>query len=121
MSADRALTVEHRSRSCWSTDENETIYDPACGTGGMLIEVVQHVRGRGGRVQLLWGKVFGQEKNLTTAAIARMNLFLHRSSADGRCPHRPKAPEIARKHWTVGLCAVCAACVYSAVRVEKRV
>lgn len=57
--------------------EGETVYDPACGTGGMLIEVVQHVRERGGRIQLLWGKVFGQEKNLTTAAIARMNLFLH--------------------------------------------
>jgi len=58
-------------------EEGETVYDPACGTGGMLIEVVQHVRDRGGRVQLLWGKVFGQERNLTTAAIARMNLFLH--------------------------------------------
>jgi type I restriction enzyme M protein len=57
--------------------EGETVYDPACGTGGMLIEVVHHVREGGGRVQLLWGKVFGQEKNLTTAAIARMNLFLH--------------------------------------------
>lgn len=57
--------------------EGETVYDPACGTGGMLIEVVQHVRNSGGRVQLLWGKVFGQEKNLTTAGIARMNLFLH--------------------------------------------
>jgi len=57
--------------------EGETVYDPACGTGGMLIEVVHHVKETGGRVQLLWGKVFGQEKNLTTAAIARMNLFLH--------------------------------------------
>jgi type I restriction enzyme M protein len=57
--------------------EGETVYDPACGTGGMLIEVVQHIRHRGGRVELLWGKVFGQEKNLTTAGIARMNLFLH--------------------------------------------
>ena len=57
--------------------EGEIVYDPACGTGGMLIEVVQHVKASGGRVQLLWGKVFGQEKNLTTAAIARMNLFLH--------------------------------------------
>ena len=57
--------------------EGESVYDPACGTGGMLIEVVQHVKEGGGRVQLLWGKVFGQEKNLTTAAIARMNLFLH--------------------------------------------
>src|SRR4051794_26808772 len=57
--------------------EGETVYDPACGTGGMLIEVVHHVQVGGGRVQLLWGKVFGQEKNLTTAGIARMNLFLH--------------------------------------------
>jgi type I restriction enzyme M protein len=57
--------------------EGETVYDPACGTGGMLIEVVQHVKDDGGRVELLWGKVFGQERNLTTAAIARMNLFLH--------------------------------------------
>jgi type I restriction enzyme M protein len=57
--------------------EGETVYDPACGTGGMLIEVVQHVKENGGRAQMLWGKVFGQEKNLTTAGIARMNLFLH--------------------------------------------
>jgi len=57
--------------------EGETVYDPACGTGGMLIEVVEHIKDSGGRVQLLWGKVFGQEKNLTTAGIARMNLFLH--------------------------------------------
>ncbi len=57
--------------------EGETFYDPACGTGGMLIEVVEHTKDSGGRVQLLWGKVFGQEKNLTTAGIARMNLFLH--------------------------------------------
>jgi len=57
--------------------EGETVYDPACGTGGMLIEVVHHVKETGGRVQMLWGKVFGQEKNLTTAGIARMNLFLH--------------------------------------------
>jgi type I restriction enzyme M protein len=58
-------------------EEGDTVYDPACGTGGMLIEVVQHVKASGGRVQLLWGNVFGQEKNLTTAGIARMNLFLH--------------------------------------------
>jgi type I restriction enzyme M protein len=55
----------------------ETIYDPACGTGGMLLEAVHHVREAGGRVELLWGKLFGQEKNLTTSSIARINLFLH--------------------------------------------
>lgn len=57
--------------------EGETIYDPACGKGGMLLEAVHHVKEAGGQVRTLWGKLFGQEKNLTTAAIARMNLFLH--------------------------------------------
>jgi type I restriction enzyme M protein len=57
--------------------ESETVYDPACGTGGMLIEVIQRVKDIGGRPQLLWGKLFGQEKVLTTSGIARMNLLLH--------------------------------------------
>jgi type I restriction-modification system DNA methylase subunit len=57
--------------------EGESVYDPACGTGGMLIEVIQHVKDAGGRPQLLWGKLFGQEKVLTTSGIARMNLLLH--------------------------------------------
>lgn len=57
--------------------EGETVYDPACGTGGMLIEVIEHVKRAGGRPQTLWGKLYGQEKVLTTSGIARMNLFLH--------------------------------------------
>lgn len=55
----------------------ETIYDPACGTGGMLLEAVNHIRSSGGRVEMLLGKLYGQEKNLTTSSIARINLFLH--------------------------------------------
>jgi type I restriction enzyme M protein len=55
----------------------ETVYDPACGTGGMLLETLHHVREAGGDDRLMLGKLYGQEKNLTTAAIARMNLFLH--------------------------------------------
>ena len=55
----------------------ETVYDPACGTGGMLIEVAQHVKAANGDVRSLYGKLFGQEKNLTTSGIARMNLILH--------------------------------------------
>jgi type I restriction enzyme M protein len=55
----------------------ETIYDPACGTGGMLLEALHYVKAHGGDENLMLGKLFGQEKNLTTAAIARMNLFLH--------------------------------------------
>lgn len=57
--------------------EGETVYDPACGTGGMLIEVIEHVKAAGGKPQLLWGKLYGQEKVLTTSGIARMNLLLH--------------------------------------------
>jgi type I restriction enzyme M protein len=57
--------------------EGETIYDPACGTGGLLIEAIHHIREAKGNIRTLWGKLFGQEKNLTTSTIARMNLFLH--------------------------------------------
>ena len=53
----------------------ETVYDPACGTGGMLLETIHHVKENGGDPRML--KLKGQEKNLTTEAIARMNLYLH--------------------------------------------
>lgn len=53
----------------------ETVYDPACGTGGMLLETIHHVKEANGDPRLL--KLKGQEKNLTTEAIARMNLYLH--------------------------------------------
>jgi type I restriction enzyme M protein len=57
--------------------EGETIYDPACGTGGMLLGAVAHVRDRGGDPRTFYGKLYGQEKNLTTSSVARMNLLLH--------------------------------------------
>ncbi len=54
------------------TDE---VYDPACGSGGMLIEAANEVTESGGSVAQM--RFYGQEVNLTTAAIARMNLYLH--------------------------------------------
>lgn len=57
--------------------EGETVYDPACGTGGMLLGAVEHVRSKGGDPRTFFGKLYGQEKNLTTASVARMNLLLH--------------------------------------------
>lgn len=57
--------------------EGDTIYDPACGTGGMLLGAVDHIRRVGGDPRTFFGRLFGQEKNLTTASIARMNLVLH--------------------------------------------
>ncbi len=55
----------------------ESIYDPACGTGGMLLGAIEHVTRKGGDARTFYGKIYGQEKNLTTSAIARMNLVLH--------------------------------------------
>ena len=48
---------------------------PACGTAGMLLECVEQVKQSGGDFRTL--KLYGQEKNLTTSTIARMNMFLH--------------------------------------------
>lgn len=53
----------------------DSVYDPACGSGGMLVETINEVREAGGDTRTL--RLYGQEVNLTTAAIARMNLFLH--------------------------------------------
>lgn len=55
--------------------EGESIYDPACGTGGMLLECVHHLKENNEDYRTL--KLFGQEKNLTSSSIARMNMFLH--------------------------------------------
>ena len=37
--------------------EGESVYDPACGTGGMLIEVIEHVKAVGGSPKTLWAPV----------------------------------------------------------------
>lgn len=56
-----------------SPKAGETVYDPACGTGGMLIEAIRYMNDD----RATYGRIYGQEKNLATSAIARMNLFLH--------------------------------------------
>lgn len=55
--------------------EGESIYDPTCGSGGMLVESVNQVRAQGQDPRTL--RLYGQEVQATTAAIARMNLYLH--------------------------------------------
>jgi type I restriction enzyme M protein len=55
--------------------EGESICDPACGSGGLLVESVNEVREARGDARTL--RLYGQEVNQTTAAIARMNLYLH--------------------------------------------
>jgi type I restriction enzyme M protein len=53
----------------------ESIYDPTCGSGGMLVSALTQLKREGKEYRTL--KLYGQERNLMTSAIARMNLFLH--------------------------------------------
>jgi len=68
-------TVVHLMVQMLEPKPGEKIYDPTCGTGGMLISALDEVRRKGGEYRTL--KLFGQERNHMTASIARMNLALH--------------------------------------------
>lgn len=54
---------------------NESIYDPTCGSGGMLVKSLDYLRNHGKEWQGV--QVFGQEVNGLTSSIARMNLYLN--------------------------------------------
>ena len=62
----------------------ESVYDPTCGTGGMLISTAAEVKRQGKEWRNL--RLYGQELNYGTSAIARMNLFLH-GVTDGHIAH----------------------------------
>jgi len=53
----------------------ESVYDPTCGSGGLLLNCALHLRDEGKEYRTL--KLYGQEINLITSAIARMNMFMH--------------------------------------------
>jgi type I restriction enzyme M protein len=55
--------------------EKMRICDPTCGSGGMLIECAHHLQRGGKNARNL--SLFGQEKNLGTWAICKMNMLLH--------------------------------------------
>jgi len=68
-------TVVHLMTRIMGLKPGEAAYDPTCGTGGMLLNAVMDLREQGKE----WRSVhlYGQEVNLLTSAIARMNMFLH--------------------------------------------
>ena len=68
-------TLVHLMVQMLDPKPGERIYDPTCGTGGMLISALAEVKRKGGEHRTL--KLFGQERNHMTASIARMNLVLH--------------------------------------------
>ncbi len=53
----------------------ESIYDPTCGSGGILLSAALHLKEQGKEYRTL--KLYGQELNLITSAIARINMFMH--------------------------------------------
>ncbi len=68
-------TLVHLMAQMLEPKAGETIYDPTCGTGGMLISCLAEVKRNGGDIRTIG--LFGQELINVTAAIARMNLVLH--------------------------------------------
>lgn len=68
-------TLVHLMARMLEPKSRESIYDPTCGTGGMLISCLAEVKRRGGDVRTIG--LYGQELIGITAAIARMNLVLH--------------------------------------------
>ncbi|MGR5387979.1 type I restriction-modification system subunit M [Vibrio crassostreae] len=53
----------------------ESVYDPTCGSGGLLLNCALHLKDEGKEYRTL--RLYGQEINLLTSAIARMNMFMH--------------------------------------------
>jgi type I restriction enzyme M protein len=68
-------TVVHLMTELLEPQPGETIYDPTCGSGGMLLSCITQLRRQGKEWRNV--RLYGQERNLMTSSIARMNCFLH--------------------------------------------
>ncbi len=77
-------TLVHLMTLMLEPQPGESVYDPTCGTGGMLISTAAEVKRQGKEWRNL--RLYGQELNHGTSAIARMNLFLH-GVVDGQIAH----------------------------------
>jgi type I restriction enzyme M protein len=68
-------TLVHLMTLILDAQPGESVYDPTCGTGGMLLSAAVELKRQGKEHRNL--KLYGQELNLMSSSIARMNLFLH--------------------------------------------
>ena len=68
-------TVVHLMTEMLKPESGESIYDPTCGSAGMLISAIAYLQ----QQKKEWRNVavYGQEINALTSAIGKMNLFLH--------------------------------------------
>lgn len=67
------VTLDSQEPSSGTKKHLESVMDFACGSGSLLLNVRKQVSKAGGTI----GKIFGQEKNITTYNLARMNMLLH--------------------------------------------
>ena len=77
-------TLVHLMTQMLEPQSGESVYDPTAGTGGMLISAAAELKRQGKEWRNL--RLYGQERNFGTSAIARMNLFLH-GIVDGHIAH----------------------------------
>lgn len=67
------VTLDSQEPKTGTKKRLERVMDFACGSGSLLLNVRHRVKEAGGTI----GKIFGQEKNITTYNLARMNMLLH--------------------------------------------
>lgn len=69
----RIVTLDCQDPSTGHKNELRSVLDFACGSGSLLLNVNNQMREHGGKI----GKIYGQEKEVTTFNLARMNMLLH--------------------------------------------
>ncbi len=67
------VTLDSQEPKTGTKKRLDSVMDFACGSGSLLLNVRKKVNKAGGTI----GKIFGQEKNITTYNLARMNMLLH--------------------------------------------
>jgi type I restriction enzyme M protein len=67
------VTLDSQEPATGTKKRLESVMDFACGSGSLLLNVRKRMNQAGGTI----GKIFGQEKNITTYNLARMNMLLH--------------------------------------------
>lgn len=67
------VTLDSQEPATGKKDHLTSVLDFACGSGSLLLNVRKRMKKAGGTI----GKIYGQEKNITTYNLARMNMLLH--------------------------------------------
>lgn len=67
------VTLDSQAPNTGTKKRLESVLDFACGSGSLLLNVRKNMRRADGTI----GKIYGQEKNITTYNLARMNMLLH--------------------------------------------